>query len=166
MADNYQQKPGIYPSVPTYEPNVREPNVRDPDVRDPNDINKHLRLDFFNVIAEPDQSAYSWEVFHTVSNKVYQYSKLFIYRLLTVIVGIPLMLFWGLTFGVYTFLMIWMAVPARRLAQSAIAEAGIYIQTASDAVIAPLFRSFGLMWSNVRVSHTNQTINSSKQVQV
>jgi len=176
MADNYHEKPGVYPSVPPYDssvrgpdvrgPNVRGPDVRDPDVRDPNDINKHLRLDFFNVIAEPDESAYSCDVFHTVSNKVYQYSKLFIYRLLTVIVGLPLMLFWGLLFGIYTFLMIWLAVPARRLTQSAIAESGIYVQTASDAVIAPIFRSLGLVWSHVRVSFSNQTINSSRQVQV
>jgi hypothetical protein len=76
------------------------------------------------------------------------------------------MLFWGLTFGIYTFLMIWLAVPARRLIQSLIAESGIYTQTVSDAVIAPIYRSFGLMWSNVRINLVNQTINSTKQVQV
>lgn len=76
------------------------------------------------------------------------------------------MLFWGLTFGVYTFLMIWMAVPMRRMAQSAIAEAGIYVQTISDAVIAPIYRSFGLMFSNIRANLSHQTIYSTQQVEV
>lgn len=73
------------------------------------------------------------------------------------------MLFWGLTFGVYTFIMIWLAAPARRLVQSVIAEAGIYVQTISDAVVAPLFRSFGFIWSNVRLSLFNQSINATQQ---
>lgn len=76
------------------------------------------------------------------------------------------MLFWGLTFGVYTFLMIWMAVPMRRIAQSAITEAGVYVQTLSDAIIAPIYRSFGSMFSNIRTSLAHQTIYSTKQVEV
>ncbi len=119
-----------------------------------------------NVIAEPDRSAHSCEFLHSASGTVYRYSKLFIYRLLTILVGLPLMLFWGLTFGIYTFLMVWLVAPSRRLFQSLIAESGIYVQTISDAVIGPLYRSFGLMWSNVRINLVNQTINSTKQVQV
>jgi hypothetical protein len=76
------------------------------------------------------------------------------------------MLFWGLLIGVYTFIMIWMAAPARRLTQSVITEAGIYVQAISDAMIAPCFRSFGLVWSNVRVNYSNQTITSTKSIQV
>jgi hypothetical protein len=76
------------------------------------------------------------------------------------------MLFWGLAFGAYTFFMIWIAVPMRRLAQSLVTEEGILIQTISDAVIAPIYRSFGLIWSSVRVSLFNQTIHSTKSVQV
>lgn len=76
------------------------------------------------------------------------------------------MLFWGLTFGIYSFIMIWLAVPARRLLQSVIAEAGIYVQAMSDAVVAPLFRSLGLIWSSVRVSLFNQSITSAQQIPV
>jgi len=76
------------------------------------------------------------------------------------------MLFWGLLFGVYTFLMIWLAVPARRLTQSIIAESGIYVQATNDAVIAPLFRAFGMMLSNIRVTYFNQPSNSTRQIDV
>jgi len=88
------------------------------------------------------------------------------YRLLTILVGLPLMLVWGLVFGVYTFVMVWIGTPTRRLAQSVIAEFGIYIQTISDAVIAPIYRSVGQIWSNVRVTVNSQEINSIKQIQV
>ena len=86
--------------------------------------------------------------------------------MLTIIVGIPLMLFWGLAFGAYTFGMIWMAAPMRRLAQSTITEAGIYVQTISDAVVGPLYRSLGLIFSNVRVNLSHETIYSAKTVNV
>ncbi len=35
MANSYQDKPGVYPPLPT---------VVETDIRDPNDINKHLRV--------------------------------------------------------------------------------------------------------------------------
>ncbi len=88
------------------------------------------------------------------------------YRLLTILVGLPLMLVWGLVFGVYTFVMVWIGTPMRRLTQSVIAEFGIYIQTISDAVIAPIYRSVGQIWSNVRVTVNSQQINSIQQIQV
>jgi hypothetical protein len=84
-----------------------------------------------------------------------------------VVIGLPLMLCWGIIFGFYSFAMIWFVAPARRLFQSLIAEAGIYTQTMSDAVIAPVFRSLGYAYSNVRVSFTSQTVNTvPKPVQV
>ncbi|CAF2391354.1 unnamed protein product [Rotaria sp. Silwood2] len=156
MAESYSQKDNVVPSIPT----------ATSDNRDPNNLNKHLQLDFFNIIAEPDPSAYSFELLHDISKKVYHYSKVLIYRLLTILIGLPLMLCWGLTFGIYTFIMIWIAVPSRRLCQSLFAECGFYTQTMSDAVIAPLFRALGQIYSNVRMTLFSQSINSTKQIQV
>jgi hypothetical protein len=76
------------------------------------------------------------------------------------------MIGWGLLFGVYTFFMIWLAVPARRLIQSLIVEHGLYVQTASDAAIGPLFRSMGLVFSNIRLSLFKENVYSGKTVQV
>ena len=76
------------------------------------------------------------------------------------------MLVWGLLFGIYTFGMIWMVAPARRLMQSAIAEMGIYVQTICDAVLSPLYRSFGLGLSNMRLSLFNQTPHSPRQIEI
>ncbi|UJR10197.1 hypothetical protein I4U23_014412 [Adineta vaga] len=75
-----------------------------------------------NVIAEPDASAYSFEIFHKVSHQAYHYTKAFIYRLLTVLLGLPLMVCWGSIFGTYTFLMIWIAVPARQMTRTYIGK--------------------------------------------
>jgi hypothetical protein len=62
--------------------------------------------------------------------------------------------------------MIWLAVPARRLMQSCIAESGLYVQTMSEAAIGPIFRSMGEMFSNVRVSLFQQNAHVAKTVQV
>ncbi|CAF0754580.1 unnamed protein product [Rotaria sp. Silwood1] len=156
MAEGYSQNDNVNPSIPT----VTSDN------RDPNGINRHLQLNFFNVIAEPDPSAYNFKFLHEIANKVYQYSKLFIYRLLTSLVGLPLMLAWGLIFGIYTFAMIWIAVPIRRLCQSVIAECGFYTQTMSDAIIAPIFRSLGQIYSNVHITLFRQPNDLPLQIQV
>ncbi len=87
------------------------------------------------------------------------------YRLLTILVGLPLMLFWGLLFGVYTFLMIWLAAPARRLMQSCLMESGLYVQTMSDAVIGPLCHSMGHLFSNIRVFSRKENIELMKPIQ-
>lgn len=76
------------------------------------------------------------------------------------------MLCWGLLFGAYSFLMIWLAVPARRMCQSLIAEQGLYVQTISDAVIAPLYRSFGQMFSSIRVTLTQSQGQAVNQLTV
>jgi hypothetical protein len=76
------------------------------------------------------------------------------------------MVCWGLLFGFYTFAMIWLAVPIRRLFQSMIAEMGAYVQTISDAMIGPLCRSSGQVFSSIRMSLFKGEIHSPKQIQV
>ncbi|CAF1560668.1 unnamed protein product [Rotaria magnacalcarata] len=145
---------------------ILPPSFSDPENRDPMRINTHLQLDFANVIAEPDTSAYNFEALHKVSQQIYHYSKIFIYRFLAILVGLPLMLCWGLLFGVYTFTMIWLVAPMRRLSQSFIGEIGLYVQSTSDAIIAPLFRSMGKVYSGVHVSLAKQDLHSIKRIQV
>jgi hypothetical protein len=76
------------------------------------------------------------------------------------------MLFWGILFGSYTFAMIWIAVPMRRLMQSCIAEWGLYVQTISDAIIGPVHRSMGQMFSSIRMSISKENIEVIKPTQV
>ncbi len=76
------------------------------------------------------------------------------------------MLFWGLLFGSYTFSMIWIAAPMRRLIQSGIVEVGLYVQAVSDAVIGPIHRSMGQMFSNIRLSISKENIELIKPTQV
>ena len=74
------------------------------------------------------------------------------------------MLFWGILFGVYAFSMIWIAVPMRRLMQSCIAESGLYVQTISDAIIGPVHRSMGQMFSSIRIYKQNVEIIKPTEV--
>lgn len=97
---------------------------------------------------------------------MYHYSKVSIYRFLAIVVGLPLMLFWGLLFGIYSFVMIWIAVPMRRITQSGIGEAGHYVQSISDAIIAPVHRSMGQIFSGIRINLTKEEHFIQKTVQV
>lgn len=86
--------------------------------------------------------------------------------MLAILVGLPLTICWGLIMGAYAFFMIWIAVPSRRLSQSITTEAGLYIQTISDAMLTPIFRSYGQMFSSIRVTLSDERINLGKQIQV
>jgi hypothetical protein len=62
--------------------------------------------------------------------------------------------------------MIWFAVPVRRLMQSCIAESGLYAQTISDAIIGPVHRSMGQIFSSIRLSISKENIETIKPTQV
>ncbi|CAF1219770.1 unnamed protein product [Adineta ricciae] len=159
-------KPGLYPTLPAAEPDTRVSDACESNSRDPHGINTHLQLHFYRVIGEPDRSAYSFELLHKGASKVYHYSKVIIYRFLTIFVGLPLMLIWGLIFGTYTFAMIWILTPVRRLSQSAISESGVYIQAICDAVIAPVFRAIGQRYSSIHTTISTRQLEAVKQIQV
>lgn len=171
-ANNFENKP-ILPNA-----------AASSDNHDPHGINKHLQvrnailslwrkdwlsciqLDFANVFAEPDPSVYTFEQWHSWLQLVYHYSRLSVYTLLTILLAIPLMIFWGVVISVYSFFMIWLVAPARRLTQSIIAESGIYIQTLSDAIFSPLYRSAAWLFSNVRITLTHSSVDESKTINV
>ncbi|MBN3279953.1 CAV2 protein, partial [Polyodon spathula] len=79
----------------------------DPD-RDPKDINSHLKVNFEDVIAEPD-TTHSFDKVWICSNAVFELAKFLLYRLLTTILAIPLSFVAGILFAVLSSIHIWYA---------------------------------------------------------
>ncbi|CAF1330057.1 unnamed protein product, partial [Didymodactylos carnosus] len=139
--------------------------IIDIDERDPLGINKHLQLDWQNVFCEPDKSAHNFSTLWKISYNTYHYTKLCIYRFLVAIIGLPLVFIWALTFAFYTFFMIYLVTPCRRLFQSIIVELGIYVHDLCAAFIAPFFRAIGAQFTDFRIRLANEQVHITKQIQ-
>ncbi|XP_054582090.1 caveolin-2 isoform X2 [Eptesicus fuscus] len=77
----------------------------DPD-RDPNQLNSHLKVDFQDVIAEPE-STHSFDKVWICSHALFEVSKYVIYKFLTVFLAIPLAFAAGILFATLSCLHIW-----------------------------------------------------------
>uniref|UniRef100_UPI0037E99A52 caveolin-2 n=1 Tax=Semicossyphus pulcher TaxID=241346 RepID=UPI0037E99A52 len=79
-------------------------------VRDPRGINECLKVAFEDVIAEP-VSVRSGDRVWIWSNALFEVSRVWIYRIVTVLLAIPVSILSGLLFAILSCLHIWMVSP-------------------------------------------------------
>ncbi|XP_032370021.1 caveolin-2 [Etheostoma spectabile] len=79
-------------------------------VRDPRGINDCLKVTFEDVIAEP-VSVRSGDRVWTWSNALFEVSRVWIYRIVTVLLAIPISIISGLLFAILSCFHIWMVGP-------------------------------------------------------
>ncbi|KAM3832977.1 caveolin-2 isoform 2-T2 [Vipera latastei] len=87
-------------------PSETDKNLEKAPDRDPHGLNSHLKLGFEDVIAEPT-STHSFDKVWVCSHALFEYSKYLIYKLLTLVLAIPLALVAGILFAVLSCLHIW-----------------------------------------------------------
>ncbi|XP_071751424.1 caveolin-2 [Centroberyx gerrardi] len=79
-------------------------------IRDPRGINDCLKVTFEDVIAEP-VSVRSGDRVWIWSNALFEVSRVWIYRIVTVLLAIPMSIISGLLFAILSCLHIWMVGP-------------------------------------------------------
>jgi caveolin 1 len=121
--------------------------------RDPTNIHRELKVNFKDVIAEPD-GVHSFSTVWGTSYKTYSVSKYWCYRILTAVLGIPFALFWGLYFAFLAFLNVWCVVPFVKcfvIQMKFISQVwGLLVNTFLD----PFFESIGKIFANIRLHLT------------
>ncbi|XP_073429440.1 caveolin-2 [Dendrobates tinctorius] len=118
--------------------------------RDPHDLNGHLKLSFEDVIAEPD-STHSFDKVWICSTALFEISKYLIYKLLTVLLAIPLAFILGLLFAILSCLHIWVVMPFVRTSLMLLPSVQAIWRGLTDSFVAPLFASMGRCFSTVSV---------------
>ncbi|XP_074646393.1 caveolin-3-like [Tubulanus polymorphus] len=143
---------GLQLKVRGEDPDVRFEGGRQVlDERDPNGINDHLLVAFDEVFGEPDPGIHSFYKVWTLTHTVYSGVKLWMYRLLTVICGIPLMIIWGCFFACASFCTIWCCTPCLRaieLYYHCLKRCGV---ACMEAIYGPCYQAIGLIFSKIRV---------------
>ncbi|CAK6974241.1 caveolin-2 [Scomber scombrus] len=82
-------------------------------VRDPRGINDCLKVTFEDVIAEP-VSVRSGDRIWIWSNALFEVCRVWIYRIVTVLLAIPISIISGLFFAIFSCFHIWMVSPCVR----------------------------------------------------
>jgi len=130
--------------------------------RDPDKIHDNIRVNFKDVIAEPD-GAHSFATVWGTSFKSYSVVKYWTYRILTAVLAVPISVFWGLYFALFAFCSIWCLVPCIKgfvIWTNFIGKIwGLIVRTFLD----PLFESIGLCFTNIRVhlQMSTETVNAA-----
>uniref|UniRef100_A0A8D0HN22 Caveolin n=2 Tax=Sphenodon punctatus TaxID=8508 RepID=A0A8D0HN22_SPHPU len=118
--------------------------------RDPHGLNAHLKLGFEDVIAEP-VSNHSCDRVWICSHALFEVSKYLIYKLLTLVLAIPLALVAGIVFAVLSCLHIWIVVPFIKSCLMVLPSVQTVWKSLTDVLIAPLFQSIGRCFAVVNV---------------
>jgi len=130
--------------------------------RDTNNLHPDIRVNFSDVIAEPD-GAHSFATIWGTSFKSYSVVKYWTYRILTAVLAVPISVLWGIYFALLAFCSIWCIVPCIKgfiIWTNFIGKIwSLVVRTFLD----PLFESIALVFSKIRISMSmrNETAKES-----
>uniref|UniRef100_A0A667X3L0 Caveolin n=1 Tax=Myripristis murdjan TaxID=586833 RepID=A0A667X3L0_9TELE len=118
--------------------------------RDPKGVNKCLKVTFEDVIAEPP-SVRSFDKVWLWSHALFEVSRLWCYRLISLLLAVPVSLAAGLLFAVLSCIHIWLIVPCVQLCLINMHWVQTVWSSILDIAIGPLFTSFGKCCGSITI---------------
>ncbi|NXH14867.1 CAV2 protein, partial [Bucco capensis] len=122
--------------------------------RDPRGMNGHLQLEFEDVIAEPELT-HSFDKVWICSHALFELSKYVIYKLLTLVLAIPLALLLGIVFALLSCLHIWLVVPFVKTCLMVLPSVQTVWKSLTEVFLVPFFQSLGRCFAMVNI-HVEQ----------
>ncbi|XP_048802874.1 caveolin-2 [Lagopus muta] len=132
------------------EPSEAEKYAEDALERDPRGLNAHLQLGFEDVIAEPELT-HSFDKVWICSHALFELSKYALYKLLSLLLAVPLALVLGIVFAVLSCLHIWIVVPFVRTCLMVLPSVQTIWKSLTDVFVAPFFHSVGRCFAMVNI---------------
>ncbi|XP_022047921.1 caveolin-2-like [Acanthochromis polyacanthus] len=118
--------------------------------RDPKRINSSLKVMFEDVIAEPP-SVRSFDKVWLWSHALFEVSRLWCYRLISLLLAVPVSLAAGILFAVLSCLHIWLIVPCVQLLLINMHWVQSVWANALNILISPLFTSMGKCCGQINI---------------
>ncbi|NXY91502.1 CAV2 protein, partial [Alcedo cyanopectus] len=118
--------------------------------RDPRSMNAHLQLGFEDVIAEPELT-HSFDKVWICSHALFELSKYLIYKLLTLVLAIPLALVLGMVFALLSCLHIWIVMPFVKTCLMVLPSVQTIWKKLTDVYVVPFFESLGRCFAMVNI---------------
>ncbi|KAM6469451.1 caveolin-2-like [Liasis olivaceus] len=148
--DPHLQEPG---TTMLLQSTVDIPPKADP--RDPQGINQHLKLEFSDILAEPS-SFRTFDRVWTWSGIIFESSRLWCYRIISLLCAVPVSLCSGFLFACLGCLHIWCVMPSIQLCTMAMPPVRTLWASILDVVVAPLFTSLGRCCSAIYLTVTQK----------
>ena len=121
--------------------------------RDTEGLHDDLKVNFADVIAEPD-GVHSFATIWGTSYKTYSVCKFWAYRVLTAILGIPFALFWGFYFAMLAFMNVWCIVPFVKCFTIQMKFVSEIWSKLINTFLDPFFTSIGKVFANIQMTIT------------
>ncbi|KAI2803562.1 Caveolin-1 [Blomia tropicalis] len=115
--------------------------------RDQHSINEHVNVDFEDVIGEPDGN-HGIDGAYGVSLQSFELVKFWVYRILMVIISIPMAVVWGVVFAFLSLFSVWLLTPAFRVLDIFLYFVHRLWNALVRTFLDPLFMSISLVRSN------------------
>ena len=122
----------------------------DMQLRDEKSLNEHVKLTFEDVFGEPD-SFHSWDCTWRIVYRVFEFTRLFFYRLFSCLIGTPVAIILGVLFAFIVTLNVYVVVPTAKLAAIPLTWLALAWAWIVRNVADPVTRSLGLLFSSVHV---------------
>merc|ERR1712154_625122 len=119
--------------------------------RDKEGINIEIDLDFADVLAEPN-SAHGFDPLWRLSFILFSQTKLWLYRILSAILVLPLSLTLKLIFALATIAYVWVVRPMIKIAEVCLAVIKRVWVAALGATVEPLCGAVGAVFTNCRAT--------------
>ncbi|MEE6480931.1 hypothetical protein FKM82_012709 [Ascaphus truei] len=109
-----------------------------------------MMLGFEDVIGEPD-TTHSFDKVWIFSTALFEITKYLIYKVLTLILAIPLAFILGLVFAILSCLHIWIVMPFVKTCVMVLPSVQAIWKGMTESLIGPLFASMARCFSTVSV---------------
>merc|ERR1712088_741463 len=124
--------------------------------RDKEGINIEIDLDFADVLAEPN-SAHGFDPLWRLSFILFSQTKLWLYRILSALLVLPLSIVWAVIFALATIAYVWMLRPLIKIAEVCFAVIKRVWVAALGATVEPLCTAVGAVFANCRANSLVQS---------
>jgi len=122
--------------------------------RDPNNLNDHVRAEFEEVFGEPD-GTHAIDCVWKLSYSCYNCGKNCCYKILTILCGVLLALFWGCDFGCTAFTHIWHCTPSLRMYSIWCGLCQKFLAITVSCFLVPVCEACGTCLSQIKVRKGN-----------
>merc|ERR1712117_869260 len=113
--------------------------------RDKEGINIEIDLDFADVLAEPS-SAHGFDPLWRLSFILFSQTKLWLYRIVSAVLVLPLSVLWAVIFALFTILYVWVLRPVIKIVEVVFAVFKRVWISVLSATVEPLCASVGSFW--------------------
>ncbi|XP_060595567.1 caveolin-1-like [Ruditapes philippinarum] len=134
--------------------NMKGKKSKIPENRDPEDVNGIVKIDFEEIFAEPE-GTYSFGTIWGATYRIFTDTKLWCYKFLSALCGVPCALCWGLHFACLSFCMIWYYQPSIRSFSIQVKPLQKVYGVLVHSFIEPCFAAAGKLFSSIKVHNSN-----------